>query len=99
MAVIFSSNATGFPGSITQKVTAIVLVSSCHALTLYSKFEWSVRTSSTNNSYSKLSLNGDWWWSSPIGPNTVYLLGALAFPAWLIASWSIIDRHPVDVNS
>ena len=99
LAVLFSSRTTGFPSTITQKAMTIVLVSTCHALTLYSKFEWSVRMGPSNNSYSNLSLNGGWWWNSPIGPNVVYLLGAFAFPAWLIISWATVDRSPDKVSS
>ena len=84
---------------MTQKTTAIVLVSTCHALTLYSKFEWSIRSGPTNDSYSNLSLNGGWWWSSPIGPNIVYLLGAFAFPVWLIVSWATIDQSTDEISS
>jgi hypothetical protein len=99
LAVLFSSRTTGFPSTITQKTTAIVLVSTCHALTLYSKFEWSIRSAPSNNSYSNLSLNGGWWWNSPIGPNVVYLLGAFAFPVWLIVSWATVDRSPDKISS
>lgn len=99
LAVLFSSRTSGFPSTITQKATTIVLVSTCHALTLYSKFEWSVRSSPSNNSYSNLSLNGGWWWNSPIGPNVVYLLGAFAFPIWLIISWATVDRSTAKLNS
>jgi hypothetical protein len=66
---------------------------------LYSKFEWSVRASSSNDAYTNLSLNGGWWWNSVIGPNTVYLIGAFSFPAWLIASWAIVNREPTKLNS
>jgi hypothetical protein len=99
LASLFSFRTTGFPSTITQKTTAIVLVSTCHALTLYSKFEWSIRSAPSNNSYSNLSLNGGWWWNSPIGPNVVYLLGAFAFPVWLIVSWATVDRSPDKISS
>lgn len=99
LASLFSSRTIGFPSTMTQKATAIVLVSTCHALTLYSKFEWSIRSGPTNDSYSNLSLNDGWWWSSPIGPNVVYLLGAFAFPVWLIVSWATIDRSTDEVSS
>jgi hypothetical protein len=99
LASLFSSRTIGFPSTMTQKATAIVLVSTCHALTLYSKFEWSIRSGPTNDSYSNLSLNDGWWWSSPIGPNVVYLLGAFAFPVWLIVSWATIDRSTDEISS
>jgi hypothetical protein len=98
-AAVYSEKTNYFPSTVVQRVAVILLVSISHALTLYSKFEWSVRASSSNDAYTKLSLNGGWWWNSVIGPNTVYLIGAFSFPAWLIASWAIVNREPTKLNS
>ena len=68
----------------------ISLLGFSHALALFSRMEWAVRpTSELNDTYFNLSLNGGWWWNSPIGPNVVYVVGALSLPAWLIVSWSV----------
>jgi hypothetical protein len=98
-AATYSEKINYFPSTVIQRVVVILLVSISHALTLYSKFEWSVSESSSNDSYTKLSLNDGWWWNSAIGPNTVYLLGAFAFPAWLYASWAVVNKEPVELNS
>jgi len=98
-AATYSEKSNYFPSTVVQRSVVILLVSVSHALTLYSKFEWSVRATPSNDSYTKLSLNEGWWWNSPFGPNTVYLLGAIAFPAWLFASWAVVKRDPVELNS
>ena len=73
-----------------NRVIFISLLGFSHALALFSRMEWAVRpTSELNDTYFDLSLNGGWWWNSPIGPNVVYVVGALSLPAWLIVSWSV----------
>ena len=98
-AATYSEKISYFPSTAIQRVVVILLVSISHALTLYSKFEWSVSESSSNDSYNKLSLNDGWWWNSAIGPNAVYLIGAFAFPAWLYTSWAVVNKEPVELNS
>jgi hypothetical protein len=62
--------------------------------------EWAVRPSSElNDTYFNLSLNGGWWWNSPIGPNVVFLIGVIAFPAWLIVSWDSVSKELAEVSS
>jgi hypothetical protein len=90
ITAIFSNTDSFFPQRLAPKIFIVVLVSISHALSLYSKFEWDIRLDAQNNTYSNLSLNGGWWWNSPIGPNIVYLIGALTFPVWLSVSWSMI---------
>jgi hypothetical protein len=99
VASVYSHKQIYFPSTMNQKAIVILLISACHALTLYSKFDWSVRASVANDSYTKLSLNGGWWWNSPIGPNIVFLVGAIAFPAWLVVSWSVVPQTPTEVSS
>jgi len=71
-----------------------------HALALFARMEWAVRPSSElNDTYFNLSLNGGWWWNSPIGPNVVFLIGATAFPAWLIVSWNSVSKDLAEVSS
>jgi hypothetical protein len=78
----------------------ISLLGISHALALFARMEWAVRPSSElNDTYFNLSLNGSWWWNSPIGPNIVFLIGALAFPAWLIVSWSAVAKTPHEISS
>jgi hypothetical protein len=65
-----------------------------------SRMEWAVRPSSElNDTYFNLSLNGGWWWNSPIGPNVIFLIGAIAFPSWLLVSWNLVSKESVEINS
>jgi hypothetical protein len=98
MAAAYSTSDDFFPNTRNQRAISILLVSLCHALTLYSKFDWGVRASATNDTFTQLSLNGGWWWNSPIGPNVVFLIGALAFPAWLVFSWATVLEKPTEVT-
>ena len=98
VASAFSKSENFFPNTNQQRILAILLVSVSHALTLYSKFDWSIRASVTNDTYTKLSLNGGWWWDTPIGPNMVFLIGALAFPSWLIFSWATVLEKPTEIT-
>ncbi len=85
---------------ISNRTIFISLLGLSHALTLFSRMEWAVRPSNElNDTYFNLSLNGGWWWNSPIGPNVVYLLGAFAFPAWLIVSWNIVAKTSTEISS
>jgi len=93
-SAIYAKNTEGSTRSRTSLFLIISLLSFSHALTLYSKFEWSVRNSEVNDTYTRLSLNGSWWWDSAISPNHVYIIGVLAFPAWLFLSWSAVNAHP-----
>jgi len=78
----------------------VALISVGHMLTLFSRMEWAVRPSDNlKDTYSNLSLNGGWWWNSPIGPNTVFAIGTIAFPAWLLISWSVVSKTSTEVSS
>jgi hypothetical protein len=99
VASIYSKSESYFPNTSNQRFLSILLVSVCHSLTLYSKFDWSLRASVTKDTYTQLSLNGGWWWDTPIGPNVVFLIGALAFPAWLFFSWATVIEKPKEVTA
>jgi hypothetical protein len=98
-SAIYAENTEGITRTRTSLFLIISLLSFSHALTLYSKFEWSVRNSEVNDTYTRLSLDGSWWWNSPIGPNIVFWIGAIAFPAWLLMSWSTVTKSPTEINS
>jgi hypothetical protein len=95
-AVLYGQNIDGVVQTKTSLSLVIALLSLAHALTLFSKFEWSIRDSAVNDTYTKLSLNGGWWWNVPIGPNYAYILGILAFPTWLFFSWIVVDAQNSD---
>jgi hypothetical protein len=83
-----------------SRYALISLISLGHLLALFSRFEWAVRPNDVlNDTYINLSLNGGWWWNSPIGPNFVFLVGAIAFPAWLFVSWSVVSQKSIKIDS
>lgn len=98
VASAFSKSENFFPNTNRQRILMILLISVSHALTLYSKFDWSLRANVTKDTYTQLSLNDGWWWDTPIGPNVVFLIGALAFPAWLVFSWATVLEKPIEIT-
>jgi hypothetical protein len=89
LSIALSDHDQDFLSKVSHRTMFISLLAITHALALFSRMEWAVRPNNElNDTYFNLSLNGGWWWNSPIGPNVVYLMGALAFPAWLIVSWN-----------
>ena len=85
---------------ISNQAVFITLLGISHALALFSRMEWAVRPDSElNDTYSNLSLNGGWWWNSPVGPNIVLILGVITFPAWLLVSWSVVSKTSTEVSS
>ena len=90
--VLFSSHDDFLMSSLTQKSTIIGVLSFSHLLSLYAKFESSVREGVYTGTYEKLSLNGWWWWNTPIGPNVVFIIGGTSFVLWLILSWMTIEQ-------
>jgi len=89
---LFSSNDDFLMTTFTQRTTIISVLSFSHLLSLYAKFESSVRGGVYTGTYEKLSLNGGWWWNSPIGPNVVFVVGGTSFVLWLILSWMTIEQ-------
>jgi hypothetical protein len=85
----YSRSTDYFPSSKSGVSLIVLLLSISHALSLYSKFVWGVRSDIANDTYTKLSLNGGWWWDIPIGPNWFYWFGVFCFPAWLSISWKL----------
>lgn len=92
-AATYSRTTDYFPGSKAGVSLIVLLLSISHALSLYSKFVWGVRSDIANDAYTKLSLDGGWWWDIPIGPNWFYWFGVLCFPAWLSISWKLAIRQ------
>ena len=100
LAIALSNHDQDFLLKTSHQAMFISLLGITHALALFSRMEWAVRPNNElNDTYFNLSLNGGWWWNSPIGPNIVFLIGALAFPAWLIVSWSAVAKTPHEISS
>ena len=89
---LFSSQNDFLMSTFTQRATIISVLSVSHLLSLYAKFESSVREGVYTGTYEKLSLNGGWWWNTPISPNFVFAIGGLSFVLWLIMSWMTIEQ-------
>jgi len=100
LSIALSDHDQDFLLKVSHRTMFISLLAITHALALFSRMEWAVRPNNElNDTYFNLSLNGGWWWNSPIGPNVVYLMGALAFPTWLIVSWNVAAKAPAEVTS
>ena len=89
---LFSAQNDFLMSTFTQKTTIISVLSFSHLLSLYAKFENSVQEGVYTGTYEKLSLNGGWWWNTPIGPNVVFVIGGTSFVLWLILSWMTIEQ-------
>ncbi len=89
---LFSSQNDFLMSTFTQRATIISVLSFSHLLSLYAKFESSVREGVYTGTYEKLSLNGGWWWNTPISPNFVFAISGLSFVLWLIMSWMTIEQ-------
>jgi len=90
--MLYSSHNDFLMSTFTQRATIISVLSFSHLLSLYAKFESSVRGGVYTGTYEKLSLNGGWWWNTPIGPNVVFIIGGTSFALWLILSWMTIEK-------
>ena len=89
---LYTSPDNFLMSTFTQRATIISVLSFSHLLSLYAKFESSVREGVYTGTYEKLSLNGGWWWNTPIGPNVVFVIGSTSFVLWLILSWMTIEQ-------
>ena len=88
-----------FLHKVSNQAIFISLLGISQALALFARMEWATRQNSElNDTYSNLSLNHGWWWNSPIGPNAVFLIGAIAFPTWLIVSWNSVSSDSAEIN-
>jgi hypothetical protein len=100
LILLYSNSEKLLFENLPSRYALVSLISLGHLLALFSRFEWAVRPNDIlNDTYVNLSLNGGWWWNSPIGPNIVFLIGAIAFPAWLLISWSVVTKPPTKINS
>jgi len=98
MCITNSRSDKQFMNSRGNRITVISLLAFTHALTLFSWMELYTHGQSSIGffskqilgSYDRLSLNGGWWWDSPIGPNVVFLLGIASFPLFLVYAWKIV---------
>jgi len=98
MSITNSRSDNQFMKSRGNRMTVISLLAFTHALTLFSWMELYTHGQSSIGifskqilgSYSRLSLNGGWWWDTWISPNFVFMLGIVSFPVFLVYAWRIV---------
>jgi hypothetical protein len=91
LTVQHSSQNVQFMSSLGHRKISIFLLSFAHIITFYSLIEFYTMQGKNVGYFESLTLNGTWWWNMPIGPNFVFLAGAILFPAFLALAWKSID--------
>ena len=103
MSITNSRSDKQFMKSRGNRITVISLLAFTHALTLFSWMELYTHGQSSIGffskqilgSYDRLSLNGGWWWDTPIGPNVLFLLGIASFPLFRVYAWKIVESDRI----
>jgi hypothetical protein len=90
-AVLFADTKPAFVFSGGGRNTVISLLALANGYALFGHMEYYVRKGVDNGAFLRLSLNGGWWWNTPVSPNLVFLAGAAAFPAFLWFAWRVVD--------
>jgi hypothetical protein len=91
LTVQHSSQSIQFMSSPGHRKISIFFLSFAHMVTFYSLIEFYTMQGKNVGYFESLTLNGTWWWNMPIGPNFVFLAGAILFPAFLTLAWKSID--------
>lgn len=91
LTVHHSSQNVQFMSSPGHRKISIFLLSFAHLITFYSLIEFYTMQGKNVGYFETLTLNGTWWWNMPIGPNFVFLAGAILFPTFLLLAWKSID--------
>jgi hypothetical protein len=89
--VLFADGKPGFMFTKSARKIVISLIAIANAYQFFGSMEYYVRKGVDNGAFLKLSLNGGWWWNTPVSPNIVFIIGAAAFPAFLWFAWRIVD--------
>ena len=90
-AVLFADAKPDLMFSKTARTMVVLLLAIANAYELFGGMEYYVRKGKNTGAFLRLSLNGGWWWSTPISPNLVFLIGAIAFPVFLWSAWRVVD--------
>lgn len=91
LTVQHSSQSVQFMSSHGNRKVSIIFLSFAHMITFYSLIEFYTMQGKDFGYFETLTLNGTWWWNMPIGPNFVFLAGAILFPTFLTFAWKSID--------
>jgi hypothetical protein len=90
-AVLFADAKPDLMFSKTARTMVVLLLAIANAYELFGGMEYYVRKGVNTGAFLRLSLNGGWWWNTPISPNLVFIVGAAAFPAFLWFAWRVVD--------
>ena len=90
-AVLFANAKPDLMSTKTRRRSVISLLALANGYQLFGSMEYYVRKGVDTGAFLKLSLNGGWWWNTPVSPNIVFIIGAAAFPAFLWFAWRIVD--------
>jgi hypothetical protein len=90
-AVLFADGKPELMFTKSARKIVISLIAIANAYQFFGGMAYYVRKGVDNGAFLKLSLNGGWWWNTPISPNVVFITGAAAFPAFLWFAWRIVD--------
>jgi hypothetical protein len=90
LTIASSRNKLQFMSSLGNRRVAISLLSFSHAVFFYNLLEFFTKRGTNTRYFETISLNDVWWWSIWIGPNTVWVTGAVLFPVFLSALWRSI---------
>jgi hypothetical protein len=90
-AVLFAKTTPEFMFTKNGRRIIISLLSIANGYVLFGDMEYYVRKGVDAGAYLRLSLDGGWWWNTPISPNLVFLIGVAAFPAFLSFAWRVVD--------
>ncbi len=85
-----SRNKLQFMSTQGNRRTAIWLLSFSHAVFFYDLLEFYTKRGVNVSYFETISLNNVWWWDVWVGPNTVFLVGAMLFPLFLSTMWRTI---------
>jgi hypothetical protein len=85
-----SRNKLQFMSTQGNRRTAIWLLSFSHAVFFYDLLEFYTKRGVNVSYFETISLNNVWWWDVWVGPNTVFLAGAMLFPLFLSTMWRTI---------
>jgi hypothetical protein len=92
-AVLFADAKPDFMFTNTGRRLVFSLLGLANGYALFGGMEYYVRKGVNTGAFLRLSLNGGWWWNTPISPNVVFLIGATAFPAFLWSAWRLVDTE------
>jgi hypothetical protein len=90
IAIANSNSTLQFMTTTGNRRTAIVFLSFSHAVFFYNLLEFYTRQGKNLGYFESISLNDVWWWNIALGPNAVFIAGAILFPVFLTTMWRTI---------